>query len=94
MGLARLAVYLTGLALVVAAAWIFLTQTELGSSLPAGIALAVLLLLVGIGVMASAKSINDRRETRRVVHEGAPAPGYAGYTRTDDVIVEDRRRYD
>lgn len=96
MGLARLAVYLTGLLLVVAAAWVFLTQTSLGESLPAGVALAVILLLVGIGVMASAKSINDHRETRRVVHEGGVAP-YAGapYAGTrDDVVVEERRRYE
>lgn len=93
MGLARLAVYLVGVLLVVAAAWVFLTQTELGESIPASIALAVILLLVGIGVMASAKSINDRTETRRVVHEGTVAPGYVPPTSGTNVY-EERRRYE
>jgi thiol:disulfide interchange protein len=96
MGLARLAVYLVGLVLVVAAAWVFLTQTEVGESIPQSIALAVILLLVGIGVMASAKSINDRTETRRVVHEGGtvgPAPPGTIVER-DPVVYEERRRFD
>ena len=73
MGATRLAVYLVGLVLVVAAAWIFLTQTPVGQAIPSSIALVLILLLVGIGVMAAANSINDTRTTRRVVHDG---PGY------------------
>lgn len=75
MGATRIAVYLVGLALVVFAAWIFLTQTDVGRSVPAGLGLALILLLVGIGVMASAKSINDSRYTRRVVHDNVAAGG-------------------
>jgi thiol:disulfide interchange protein len=76
MGTARLAVYLVGLILVVAAVWVFLTQTAPGRQVPPGLALAIILLLVGIGVMASARSVNDQRSVRRVVHEGGPY--YAG----------------
>lgn len=74
MGSIRIAVYLIGLVLVVTAAWIFLTQTDVGRTVPTGVALALILLLVGIGVMASAKSINDSRYTRRVVHDSVNAP--------------------
>lgn len=96
MGLARLAVYLTGLILVVGAAWVFMTRTEVGASLPAGIALAIILLLVGIGVMASARNLNDRTETRRVVREGGPAPGAPlpgdrEVVRERDVVYDERR---
>lgn len=69
MGATRIAIYLMGLTLVVVAAWVFLTQTDVGRQVPAGLALALILLLVGIGVMASARSINDSRRTHRVVHE-------------------------
>ena len=101
MGYTRLLVYLVGLILVVTAAWIFLTQTPLGSAIPSGVALAIILLLVGVGVMASAKSINDARYSRRVVHDGdAPAPPvntYAGtttrvYDRPATGTVVDRTR--
>ena len=70
MGYARLGLYIAGLIVVVLAAWVFLTQTEVGRVVPGGVALALILLLVGIGVMASAKSINDSRVTRRVAHDG------------------------
>ena len=75
MGATRIAVYLVGLLLVVVAAWVFLTQTDVGRSVPAGIGLSLNLLLVGIGVMASAKSINDSRVSRRVVHDSTGVAG-------------------
>lgn len=75
MGTARLAVYLIGLLVVIAGVWIFLTQTPIGRSVPPGVALALILLLVGIGVMASASNINDRRYSRRVVHDAPPVVG-------------------
>lgn len=74
MGYTRLLVYLVGLILVVTAAWIFLTQTPVGNVVPSGVALAIILLLVGIGIMASAKSINDARYSRRVIRDGPTAP--------------------
>lgn len=101
MGAARLAIYLIGLLAVVAAAWILLTQTPLGDSIPSGVAIALILLIVGIGVMASAKSVNDTRTTRRVVHDGpgyvAPPPAGGVYdTRYEapysgETVVEERR---
>jgi len=109
MGTARLAIYLVGLLAVVAAAWVFLTQTALGKQVPAGLALAIILLLVGIGVMASARSINDQRRVSRVVHEGGPyytGPPSAPYVERDVVrrdayvppadqeTVVEERRYD
>lgn len=94
MGFARLALYITGLLIVVGAAWIFLTQTEVGQQLPGGLALALILLIVGIGVMASARSIDDRRATRTVTYEGSP-DAYAPMDRTVAPgrarIVEERR---
>jgi thiol:disulfide interchange protein len=74
MGATRIAIYLVGLLLVVGAAWVFLTQTDAGRSVPAGVGVALILLLVGIGVMASAKSINDSRVSRRVVHDSSTGP--------------------
>ncbi|HEX2021945.1 MAG TPA: hypothetical protein VHH36_04485 [Candidatus Thermoplasmatota archaeon] len=108
MGSARLAVYLIGLLLVVGAVWVFLTQTDPGRRVPTGVALALILLLVGVGVMASAKSINDSRTTRRVVHDGpttgrvyetappprAYAPGYVEETYAPGETVVEERRYD
>lgn len=75
MGATRLAIYLVGLVIVVLAAWVFLTQTPIGKSVPATVAIAIILLLVGVGVMASARSVNDSRYTRRVTSDtmGAPA---------------------
>lgn len=103
MGAARIAIYLVGLALIVVAAWVFLTQTDVGRAVPAGLALAIILLIVGIGVMASARSINDSRTMHRIVHEGATGPAvypgtYAGpvgpYDRRvveGETVVEERR---
>lgn len=88
MGFAKLALYLIGLLVVVAAAWIFLTQTPVSDVISPGVALAVILLIVGIGVMVSANAIDDRFTRRRVTHEGGDyvAPGYvappAATTRT------------
>lgn len=75
MGATRIAIYLVGLTLVVVAAWVFLTQTDVGRAVPAGLALALILLLVGIGVMASARGINDSRSVHRVVHESSGVAG-------------------
>ena len=93
MGYARLAIYVIGLMIVVMAAWIFLTQTPLGETIPAGVALAMILLLVGIGVMAAARSIDDTfYSRRRVVRDdgvGANvAPGYVapGYVAPGTVV--------
>ena len=72
MGATRLAIYAVGLAVVVIAAWVFLTQTPVGQAIPSSVALVLILLLVGIGIMAAANSINESRVTRRVVREGAP----------------------
>lgn len=74
MGTTRLAIFLVGLVVVAVAAWTFFTQSELGRQVPFGIAIALILLLVGVGVMASARSINERSSTQRVIHEGAAAP--------------------
>lgn len=76
MGTARLAIYLVGLVVIVAGIWVLLIRTPLGRTVPAGVALALILLVVGIGVMASARSINESRTTRRVSHDHAGAPGY------------------
>lgn len=110
MGTARLAIYLIGLIVVVGAVWVFLTQTPVGRTIPSGIALAIILLLVGIGIMASAKSINDRRVSSRVTHEGggtfvppAPPASSVSSTRVYDTryapptqseTVVEERRYD
>lgn len=103
MGTTRLAIFLVGLVVVAVAAWVFFTQSELGNRVPFGIAIALILLLVGVGVMASARSINERTSTQRVIHEGtAPAvidrrvssyqPSYAPPTEgSSETRVEERR---
>lgn len=105
MGYARLALYMLGLIIVVAAAWIFLTQTPIADDIPVGVSLALVLLLVGVGVMAGARAMDDTfYSRRRVVREGdyaAPPATAARTTATyrDDVvppasgetIVEERR---
>lgn len=73
MGYTRLLLYIVGLLIVVAAAWIFLTQTPVGDAVPAGVALALILLLVGVGVMAGARAMGDTTYSRRrVVHDADP----------------------
>lgn len=97
MGTARLAIYLVGLVAVVVAAWILLTMTPVNEFVSPGLALALILLIVGIGIMASAKSINDARVSRRVVHDtdaGAyPRTGtvYEDGTVRSERVVEERR---
>lgn len=90
MGTARLAIYIVGLVAVVAAAWILLTQTELAAFVSSGVAIAIILLIVGIGVMASANSIRDGHRTRRVVHETAPG-GALDRDVEHETVVEERR---
>lgn len=72
MSYSRLAIYLVGLVVVALALWVFLTQTAIGRSIPSGVAWALILLLVGVGIMASASSIRDSRSLHRVVHDGGP----------------------
>lgn len=104
MGYTRLAIYLGGVAILVLAAWVLLTQTGIADVIPVGVVIAVMLLIVGIGVIAASRSVDDRRFTRRVVHDGSPMePGRRVVHRTyeDDVdttyaepretIVEERR---
>lgn len=72
---ARLAIYVVGLLFVLAAAWVFLTQTSARASAPGGIPLAILLLVVGIGIMASTQAMARRRARRdAIVHESV-GPG-------------------
>lgn len=84
MGYTKLMVYMVGLLIVVAAAWIFLTQTPLGDNVPAGVALALILLLVGVGVMAAARAMDDTfySRRRRVTHDADYVPPAAPAART------------
>jgi thiol:disulfide interchange protein len=91
MGFVRLALYIVGLLLVVAAAWVFLTQTPFADDVPAGVAIAVILLLVGLGVMVSANAIDDTVYRRRVVHDGDRAAGPRTRTTT---TYDERAPYD
>lgn len=97
-----MSIYIVGLLLVVAAAWIFLTQTPFADDVPTGVALAVILLLVGLGVMVSANALDDTFYRRRVVRDldhagGAPAAGYVAPAstyvppRSGETVVEERR---
>lgn len=90
----RMAVYLVGLVVIVGAVWVFLTQTEIGQTVPQGIALALILLLVGIGVMASVSNIRGSRTTRRVVHDadGAPRDRYIDHPVHEEHIIDEERR--
>lgn len=74
MAYTRSILYMVGLLIVVAAAWVFLTQTPVGDTIPASVALALILLLVGVGVMASARAMDDTfyARRRRVVHDADP----------------------
>lgn len=67
MGYAKLALYLIGLMVVVAAAWVFLTETPVREEVHPGIALAIILLLVGLGIMVGARSMDDTFVARRRV---------------------------
>lgn len=101
MAYTRFILYMVGLLIVVAAAWIFLTQTPLGDNIPAGVALALILLLVGLGVMAGARAMDDTfySRRRRVVHDADTTARTTTYrepvappaTGATDEIIEERR---
>ncbi|MFA5861459.1 MAG: hypothetical protein WDA16_07160 [Candidatus Thermoplasmatota archaeon] len=74
----RLTLYLVGLVVIVAAVWVALTMTPLGRQVPSSVALVLILLVVGIGVMASARNINESRRTSHVVHDGTMPPVATG----------------
>lgn len=83
MGYTKLAIYIIGLLLVVMAAWVFLTQTPFADEIPGGVALAVILLLVGLGIMISANALNDTFYRRRVVRDADyGSPGAASRSTT------------
>jgi uncharacterized membrane protein len=55
----RFGVYLVGLVLVLAAIWVLLTQTGLAAIVPVGIIAVALLILLGIGIMRGAATIEE-----------------------------------
>lgn len=90
----RFAIYVIGLVFIIGAVWVFLTQTEFGQALPGGVALAIILLLVGIGVMASTRTLNGHTE-RRVVHEDGGTVGADRYGDRDHRVERyEERRYE
>lgn len=72
-----LVVYLIGLVLILAAVWVIFTQTELADYIPASVAVAVVLLIVGIAVMASSDRFATRGRTTTIEerHVSGPPPG-------------------
>ena len=91
MGATRLAITMAGLVVVVAAVWILLTQPPFSANISPPIALAIILLLVGIGVMAAARSVNDTFASRRVVHDGG---GFGPRTYETRAPYAERRTYE
>jgi hypothetical protein len=66
----RALVYLLGLVVVLVAVWLLLTQTFVAAVLPFGIAVVVLLILLGIGLMRmppSERLPHEITETRQRV---------------------------
>lgn len=63
----NIAFYLVGLALVLLAIWILFTQTGLEDYVPIGVVAGVLLLVVGLGVMASSDRFGLFRDRTVVV---------------------------
>ncbi|MCA1814247.1 MAG: hypothetical protein LC624_09915 [Halobacteriales archaeon] len=55
----RFAVYLVGLLLVLAAIWVLLTQTGLAAIVPVGVIAVALLVLLGVGIMRGAMTIDE-----------------------------------
>lgn len=90
-----LAVYFVGLIVVLAAFWVLFTQTGLEEFIPMTVAIALVLLIVGIAVMASSDRFSPSRRAAvgtvvredRVVRDRI-APETQSYER-----VEEERRW-
>ncbi|HWG89350.1 MAG TPA: hypothetical protein VNZ52_00725 [Candidatus Thermoplasmatota archaeon] len=88
-------VYVIGLALVLAAVWVIFTQTGLANWIPGAIVVALVLLVLGLGVM----SLSDRfRGTdREVVYDrgvppAGPGPANVTYERETRTYDDEYRR--
>jgi len=91
--ISSMAFYLVGLSLVLLAIWVLFTQTGLEEFVPVGVIIGVLLLVVGLGVMATSDRFDVFRD-RTVVVDRAVAPPYVPpATRTVDreVVTESDR---
>jgi hypothetical protein len=58
----RLIVWIVGLALVIAAAWVLWTMTAVSELVPWGVFVAVVLVILGVGIMGAANQIRGERE--------------------------------
>jgi multisubunit Na+/H+ antiporter MnhC subunit len=56
LSMMRLAVYLVGLVLVLAAVWLLLTQTAIAAFIPMTLIVVAMLLILGFGVMRGAEA--------------------------------------
>ena len=66
MFMKRFAVYMIGLLIVVAALFVLITQTGLAQVIPLGILAAALVIILGIGVMSAATSVDEHPVGREI----------------------------
>lgn len=91
----RILAYVVGLAIVVAGIYVLFTQTPLADYIPAGVVLAIVLLVIGLGVMMLSTSFTGPRAivTDRTVERTVPAvPTTRPYTEREVVYDSERPR--
>lgn len=86
----KITLYLVGLALVVAGIFVLFTQTPLADFIPFGVVVAVILLVIGIGVMIMGTTIVPRATVvDRYAYDRPAYPPARTYSR--EVVYEDDR---
>lgn len=77
--MARIAIYLVGLVLVLAALWLLVTETGLAAVVPFSLLAIGLLLILGLGIIGAARTV--------------PAERYVEHEVVDRPVTEYRRTW-
>lgn len=85
----RIVVWLLGILIIMAALYVLWSSTGLRDVIPEGVVFAVVLLVLGLGVLGAASQIRGSHARTEVVHGAS-----AGYSPATERRVVDERRYD
>lgn len=90
----RILAYVVGLAIVVAGIYVLFTQTPLADYIPGGVVLAIVLLVIGLGVMMLSTSFTSPRAvvTDRTVERTAYPSTYTRPYAEREVVYDERPR--
>lgn len=87
-----LTIWFVGLVVVLAGIWVLFTETPLADFVPLGITLAVLLVLLGVGVMAASRRFRASGSLRHETYVHEPhlePPAEPGVLRRETYVQDD-----